>query len=125
MRRAFRLSAIIAVLVTAACTQAPGDVSKNTTAHPGRAVLGNEGCLSCHAVQGQGGNLAPELGAELAGRGEAWILDYLTSGRHLDVYPGNGHAMFAGLSEERARDLAGYLATLTVSSRYQGPAPGR
>ena len=112
------LSVIAAALIAAACTPAQDG------AHPGRQVMGNKGCLSCHAVQGQGGNMAPELGTELSAKGEDWILDYLTSGKHLDVYPGNGHAMFSGLSEDQARKLAGYLSTLTVSSRYQGPAQG-
>lgn len=115
----------MAAVLAAACSPAPdGSAPANSTAHPGRAVLGNEGCLSCHAVQGHGGNLAPELGSELSARGEGWIFDYLTSGTHLDVYPGHGHAMFARLSAVHARELAQYLSTLTVSSRYQGPAPG-
>ncbi len=124
MLRAFRLS-IMAAVLAAACSPAPdGSAPANSTAHPGRAVLGNEGCLSCHAVQGHGGNLAPELGSELSDKGEGWIFGYITSGNHLDVYPGNGHAMFAKLSEAHARALAGYLSTLTVSSRYQGPPQG-
>lgn len=95
---------------------------------PGRAVLGSEGCLSCHTVSGQGGSMGPPLGAELAARGEAWIRDYLTSGRHIDVYPGNGHRAFRDLSPDRAGRLARYLASLTVSGAYQGhpdaPRPG-
>jgi mono/diheme cytochrome c family protein len=98
-------------------------------AMPGRAFMGDAGCLSCHAVGGQGGGLGPPLGSELAARGEAWIADYLTSGQHIDVYPGHGHRAFATLTPDQARGIAAYLASLTVSSAYQGepapPPPGR
>lgn len=90
---------------------------------PGRALVGRQGCLSCHAVDGQGGTLGPPLGSELAARGEDWIVDYLTSGRHVDVYPGNGHAAFRGLTPDQAGAIAHYLAGVSISGRYQGP-PG-
>lgn len=96
---------------------------------PGRALMGAEGCISCHSVEGQGGTMAPPLGAELAQKGEPWIRDYLTSGTHIDVYPGHGHSAFRGLNPEQAREIARYLASLTVTSAYQGPPapspPGR
>lgn len=89
----------------------------------GRALMGDLGCLSCHSIAGQGGNLAPPLGSELAARGEAAIVDYLTSGRNVNVYPGNGHAAFTELDGEQARRIARYLASLAVSGAYRGP-PG-
>lgn len=107
--------------------ETPSATADDADARAGRVLLGSRDCLSCHAVQGQGGDMAPELGSELAARGESWILGYLTSGRNLDVYPGNGHRMFADLSPQQAQQLARYLASLTVSAQYQGPpgAPGR
>lgn len=87
---------------------------------PGRALMGDSGCLSCHSIGGQGGGLGPPLGSELAAKGEAWIDAYLTSGRHIDVYPGHGHRVFNTLTAAQARQIAAYLATLTVSATYQG-----
>jgi mono/diheme cytochrome c family protein len=90
---------------------------------PGRAVMGDAGCLSCHSIGGQGGGLGPPLGSELAARGAAWIEDYITSGKHIDVYPGHGHRVFTRLTAAQAHQIAAYLATLSVSTAYQGHPP--
>lgn len=74
-------------------------------------------------MQGQGGNMAPELGAEVAARGETALFAYLTDPNNVNVYPGNGHAAFTAMDEGQAREIARFLSGLTVSSRYQGPAP--
>jgi len=95
----------------------------DTTVLPGRALMGNKGCLSCHNVDGQGGDVGPPLGSEVAAKGEAWIQHYLTSGEHIDVYPRNGHLAFNDLAPEQARQIAHYLAGVSVSGRFQGP-PG-
>jgi len=97
------------------------DMVTDGATEPGRAAMGQLGCLSCHALAGQGGNLGPELGSELAARGMPWIHDYLTSGDHIDVYPGNGHQAFTLLNEEQGRLLAEYLSELSISAQYQGP----
>jgi mono/diheme cytochrome c family protein len=100
--------------------------ASDTTTLPGRALMGSQGCLSCHNVDGQGGNLGPPLGSEVAAKGEAWLQHYLTSGQNVDVYPGNGHSAFRDLTPEQARQIAHYLAGVSISGRYQGPpgAPG-
>ncbi|MFQ5509854.1 MAG: c-type cytochrome [Leptospirillia bacterium] len=126
LNRATLITPVLLVAMLAmgsACSQPPGEAGDTAPGiDPGRRLLGDRDCLSCHALQGQGGNLAPEFGAELSAKGEAWISDYLTGGRHIDVYPGNGHANFVGISEVEAGQLARYLAGLTVSASYQGPA---
>jgi len=76
-------------------------------------------------MQGQGGNMGPELGSELAARGEETLFAYLRDPKNINVYPGNGHDAFTALSEAQAREIARYLSGLTVSSHYQGPAPPR
>ncbi len=95
-------------------------MAQNALTEPGRASLGQLGCLSCHALAGQGGSLAPPLGSELAAKGEPWIHDYLTSGKHIDVYPRNGHLAFTKLNSEQAQLLAAYLSGLSITSRYTG-----
>jgi len=119
------LVGVLAVRLAGTVPRVPGAQA----ALPGRALMGDAGCLSCHAVGGQGGGLGPPLGSELAAKGEAWIADYLTSDKHLDVYPGHGHAAFAALTADQAGRIAEYLASLTVSATYQGPPapppPGR
>lgn len=97
--------------------------ASDATALPGRALMGAQGCLSCHNVDGQGGNTGPPLGSEVAAKGEAWLQHYIASGEHIDVYPGNGHIAFKDLTPEQARQIAHYLAGVTVSGRFQGP-PG-
>lgn len=120
--------ALVGVLALRMAGQAPAGSSylmgtADTSVLPGRALMGAEGCLSCHNVDGQGGDIAPPLGSEVATKGEAWIQDYMTSGRNIDVYPGNGHVAFKGLSPEQSRQIAHYLAGVAVSGRFQGP-PG-
>ena len=92
--------------------------------HPGRDLLGGLGCMSCHQVLGQGGNLGPELGPGLAAKGAPWIRDYLTSGKHIDVYPGNGHDAFLQIDPSGAAELADYLAGISISTQYPGQPGG-
>jgi mono/diheme cytochrome c family protein len=118
------LAAVVMVTVAILAGRVMGPALKmaqNGASDPGRAALGQLGCLSCHALAGQGGNLGPALGSELAKRGQPWIYDYVTSGAHIDVYPGNGHEAFAQLNDEQATLLSAYLAALSVTSRYKGP----
>lgn len=125
---AFALVGLVAVrLAHYAPSDAFGPIGPtDRTVLPGRALMGSQGCLSCHNVDGQGGNLGPPLGSETAAKGESWIQNYLTSGGHIDVYPGNGHSAFRDLKPEQARQIAHYLAGVAISARYQGPsgAPG-
>jgi mono/diheme cytochrome c family protein len=125
---AFVLVGVLAVrLAQYAPTDAFGPIGPtDPTVLPGRALMGKQGCLSCHNVDGQGGNLGPPLGSEVAAKGEAWLQHYLTSGQNVDVYPGNGHSAFRDLTPEQARQIAHYLAGVSISGRYQGPpgAPG-
>ncbi|MBI5136744.1 MAG: cytochrome c [Nitrospirae bacterium] len=114
---ALALVAYLAVRVTGPMIE----MTRDGATEPGRAALGQLGCVGCHAVAGQGGNLGPELGAELAAKGEPWIFAYITSGEHIDVYPGNGHEAFAKLNAEQARLLAAFLSQLSIPARYQGP----
>jgi mono/diheme cytochrome c family protein len=139
MARVSPVTAVYVVLVAAAlglvgvlAVRLAGTAPPATLApalRPGRTLMGDEGCFSCHSLEGQGGTMGPPLGAELAQKGESWIQDYLTSGRNIDVYPGHGHTAFKDLKPEQTRQIARYLASLTVSSVYQGPPapppPGR
>jgi mono/diheme cytochrome c family protein len=119
---------LVGVLSVRLAGKAPGGSTylmggnADTTVLPGRALMGARGCLSCHNVNGQGGNMAPPLGSEVAAKGESWIQDYITSGRNIDVYPGNGHIAFKDLQPEQARQIAHYLAGVAVSGQYQGPS---
>jgi len=120
--------ALVGVLAVRMAGRAPAGSTylmgtSDTSVLPGRALMGAQGCLSCHNVDGQGGDIGPPLGSELAAKGESWIQDYMTSGRNIDVYPGNGHVAFKGLAPEQARQIAHYLAGVAVSGRFQGP-PG-
>ena len=118
------LAAVVMVTVVILAGRVMGPALKmaqDGASDPGRAALGQLGCISCHSVAGQGGNLAPELGSELAERGQPWMYEYITSGEHLDVYPAHGHQAFTQLNDEQATLLAAYLAALTVTSRYKGP----
>ncbi len=117
------LGAVVLIAVAVLSVKLLGPVleaRQDAATEPGRAALGDLGCLSCHALAGQGGSLAPPLGGELGQKGERWIHDYLTSGKHVDVYPGNGHEAFTRLNPEQARLLAAYLAGLSITTHYTG-----
>jgi len=113
----------LAVVALRMINQAPA--SGDAVVPDGRTLFAGLGCASCHQVVGQGGNIGPPLGLETAAHGLDWLHDYLTSGQHLDVYPGMGHGDFERLTTPQARELAGYLASLSVSAEYRGPGGRR
>ncbi len=117
------IAGIVLLLMAGAITMwMQGDAGNSPSiagASNGRNLLGEQGCLACHAIAGQGGNLAPPLGAELADRGQPWLLEYLTSGTNINVYPGNGHQAFARLSHAQAVRMSELLAALSIPSHYQ------
>lgn len=116
---ALLLTGVLAVRLTGVVPGGPADLG----GQPGRALMGDLGCMSCHSVAGQGGNLGPTLGSELAARGEDALFAYLTDPENVNVYPGNGHAAFTRIDGDDARRIARYLASLSVTGAYKGPAP--
>jgi mono/diheme cytochrome c family protein len=76
----------------------------------GHKVFLAQHCNTCHAIQGSGGTLGPDLTHEGSRQTGAWILDQLnnpTSHKADSVMPS-----FAQLPGQEKEELAGYLVGL-------------
>lgn len=79
-------------------------------APPGEAIFRTEGCSACHALNGSGGHVGPDLSRVGARRDRAWIEDQLRdpkSHKASSIMPS-----FARLPRKSLDELADYLAGL-------------
>ena len=84
--------------------------------HPGEALVEKIGCLNCHSLDGQGGQVAPDLNHVHERLHENWLFMFLKE--PYDIRP-LGYIPYSGirmpnlrLSDEEAKAIANYLSTL-------------
>jgi len=78
---------------------------------PGQLLYQNQGCSTCHTINGIGGTSGPDLTKEGAsGKDIAWHMKHLKDPR--SVVPSSAMPGFGHLSEADLKDLAAYLVTL-------------
>ncbi len=75
----------------------------------GAALFQNKGCIGCHAVREQGGEVGPHLDGEGTRRTRPWIVQQLTDPK---IYKPDGIMPKLILSDQERNDLADYLLTL-------------
>jgi len=82
----------------------------------GRMLIEKIGCLNCHAIDGKGGAVAPDLSHLHERLHEAWLYKFLKNPfviRPLGYIPYSGNRMpNLRLSDEEAKTIAHYLSTL-------------
>jgi nitric oxide reductase subunit C len=76
----------------------------------GHVVFLAQHCNTCHAIEGSGGTLAPDLTHVGSRRTEDWILDQMNNPR--SHKPDSIMPSFAGLPETEKQELANYLSGL-------------
>jgi cytochrome c2 len=72
---------IVAAIATIALIASAGLASAE---EPGAAVMKHWGCLGCHSVAGQGGELAPSLDDVIKRRGEKWVREKISNPRGMN-----------------------------------------
>jgi len=110
----FPILAGMAVLTYLAILSAPETLDPDPVlAEKGKLVYQNAGCISCHRIHGQGGDIGPDLSYEgLAGRTPDWIRQHFrkpTSVVEGSIMPS---ASDLGLSEEDVEALTHYMFSL-------------
>jgi ubiquinol-cytochrome c reductase cytochrome b subunit len=77
----------------------------------GRQILGAQGCVSCHVVDGQGGTVGPALDGIALRRGAAYVHSYIENPRSLNPDAAMP-AFLPPLTHEQVEDVTQYLLTL-------------
>jgi mono/diheme cytochrome c family protein len=77
----------------------------------GRQLVGAQGCISCHVINGQGGALGPSLDGIAARRGSAYIHSYIETPKGLNPNA-TMPAFLPPLTHEQVEDVTQYLLTL-------------
>lgn len=110
----FAISLAIQIVLTSryalALDKANGD------ADPGKVLVEKIGCLNCHAIDGKGGTVAPDLSHAHERLHEEWLIRFLKKPyviRPLGYIPYSGVQMpNLRLSDQEATKIAHYLSTL-------------
>ncbi|HWH14348.1 MAG TPA: c-type cytochrome [Miltoncostaeaceae bacterium] len=78
------------------------------TAEAGLALFQNSGCLSCHALGGQGGNVGPNLTNEgERNRGVEWQIEHLKNPP--SRVPGSAMPAFTNFTDEQYQQIGTFL----------------
>jgi mono/diheme cytochrome c family protein len=87
----------------------------NPGASSGRKLFETIGCVGCHTVNGQGGNVGPNLSDEAnKGRTRQWLTTQIENPRTND--PQSIMPAYNNLSAEQISDLVDYLLSLSGQS---------
>lgn len=99
---------------------APGEiqVQGDTPEERGQNLFtGSAGCVACHAINGEGGNIAPDLGNVYANKGEDYIREsiltpnaVIAEGFQPNIMPAN---FGDRLSEDEINDIIAYLKSVS------------
>ncbi|HEY8368629.1 MAG TPA: c-type cytochrome [Thermodesulfobacteriota bacterium] len=101
--------ALAALLVASASAPAFAGPASGGDPARGRALFGSRNCNLCHKIDGRGGNLASPLDGVGRRLSADRMFRILRDPRSLNP---EGHMPNPNLSEDEARHLAAYLATL-------------
>jgi nitric oxide reductase subunit C len=85
---------------------------------PGAALVGQEGCLACHALGDAGERTGPRLEYIGARRSPQYVADYLVDPQRFT--PGTSMPAYDQLAEPQRRALAEFISTL-ASNRRETP----
>lgn len=106
--------ALIGIAVAQAPPRVPPEVGHPLTAmqEKGRALFRTQGCLSCHAIDGQGAAFGPDLGSIGLLHSEGWIHSFVEDPSRF--HSGSAMPSFAPpkLTHEEIEDIAQYLSAL-------------
>jgi sulfur oxidation c-type cytochrome SoxX len=90
--------------------------SLSASAKQGRQLFGKVGCLGCHMVNGQGGNIGPNLSnIANAGHSRQWLKTQIQNPKSHD--PQTAMPAFNKLSDQQVNDLVDYMETLSTTSK--------
>ena len=88
----------------------------------GRQLLRSQSCLSCHTVDGQGGNIGPNLSKEgTKEHPSQWLAQQIRNPKSHNattVMPS-----FAQFSDQQVKELVAYLQSLGTSDSQSDPGP--
>jgi sulfur oxidation c-type cytochrome SoxX len=88
----------------------------------GKEVFQSNGCVGCHAINGQGGSIGPELsGNTLKGRSRQWLEKQITDPK--SHYPDTIMPAFTNLTREQVSNLVSYLMSVVSSGEVGEAAP--
>lgn len=95
----------------------PSSQAGQALAEEGRRIFDSQPCLGCHAIDGKGGSLGPDLTDEgNKGRSRAWLMDQIRNPKSHD--PTTVMPAFGSLGTRQLEALAAYLESL----KGKGPA---
>jgi mono/diheme cytochrome c family protein len=87
----------------------PGSLS--ASAQRGEQLFESRGCMGCHTVNGQGGNVGPDLSNEgNSGHSTQWLATQIRDPKSHD--PQTAMPAFNNLSDQQVNDLVAYLESL-------------
>jgi len=90
----------------------------------GEKLFRSQGCAACHAVNGQGGAVGPDLSNEGgAGRSREWLTAQIRDPK--SHYAGSIMPAFAQLNDQQVRSIVDYMMSLTAKGGGASSAPGR
>jgi mono/diheme cytochrome c family protein len=103
-----RLDAASASTAVQSQTPAAGQPNQVELIRYGKALYKQEGCFTCHQLNGEGGAVGPDLTTEGArGRTEAWLIGHF---KNPPAYtPGSIMPPFENLTEEQLKALTTFL----------------
>ncbi len=79
----------------------------------GEKLFHSQGCSSCHKVNGQGGNVGPDLSnIANAGHSRQWLAQQIRAPK--SHKPSTVMPSFSNLSDQQVNDLVAYLMTLST-----------
>jgi len=110
----FAISLVVQIVLSSKAVSAP--VKTDSDADSGRILVEKIGCLNCHAIDGKGGTVAPDLSHTHERLQEKWLIRFLKKPyiiRPLGYIPYSGVQMpNLRLSDQEAEKIAHYLSTL-------------
>jgi len=90
-------------------------------AERGRQLFEQVGCMGCHMVNGQGGQIGPNLSNEgNAGHSRPWLQTQIRSPKSHN--PTTAMPAFDNLSDRQVTDLVNYLESLKTGRAQGGPS---
>jgi ubiquinol-cytochrome c reductase cytochrome b subunit len=101
---------------TIASTQKSESVSK------GAQLLHSMGCIGCHRVNGQGGNIGPGLSSEsLKGKSRPWLMTQIRDPKKHN--PNTIMPAFASATDEEVNEIVDFLQSSALSKSFSTPSP--
>ncbi len=120
MKKLFLIApAVVCVAAAWGATTIPGNAER------GAQVFRSEGCATCHALDGKGGNGAPDLAKSPKGRFTPALLAAAMWNHGPQMWDAMNGKTPPKLSPQQAADLFAYLYTFRHHEQHGDPARGR